>query len=242
MIQPMTYCRSRHRRPSLRRQPHTAFVALLTVAIALLTAFVPTAATASGAQTDRPSTIDPALQALAERLLTGKQGSIVAIDPRSGEVRCLASHSFFGDSVNLALGQSYSPGSTFKTAQALTLLSEGVVTPETRFGCHKGFWHRNIHIGCHEHRSQLTLVEALGFSCNSWFCKAFARMVDARPKYASASAAVDRWHAYMSTMGLGRPLGIDLPGEVGGLLPNGAYLSRTHNGRWNGATVMWIGM
>jgi penicillin-binding protein 2 len=187
-------------------------------------------------------TIDPALQALADRLLTGKQGSIVALDPQTGEVKCLTYNSYFDDGTNLAISRAYSPGSTIKTAQALTLLSLGTVSTGSRYSCHQGFWRRNIHIGCHAHRSNLNLVEAIGHSCNSWFCKAFSSMVDNRTLFPSASAAIDAWHTYMESMGLGMPLGIDLPSEVGGLLPTSDYLNKAHEGSWNGTTVMWIGM
>lgn len=224
--------------------PYTSFCYELLVSLHLL--LLSAWNIASRAQTLPPDdgtlTIDSQLQALAERLLTGKQGSIVAVDPRSGEVRCMASYSYFSSGENLAISRAYSPGSTFKTAQALELLSEGIITPDRTYSCHKGFWQRNIHIGCHAHRSNLNLVEAIGHSCNSWFCKAFRSMVDNRSKYPSATAAMNRWHSYLQSMGFGAPLGIDLPGEVGGLLPDGSYLNKTHNGRWNGTTIMWIGM
>lgn len=208
--------------------------------------FYPTLSLKLNAQTlpvdDRTLYVDKDLQLLAERLINGKQGSIIAVDPTTGGVLCMAQYNYFEDDENLAIGKAYSPGSTFKTAQALELLSEEEITVDTRFSCHKGFWRRNIHIGCHAHRSNLNLVEAIGHSCNSWFCKAFAHMVDDRNKYPSASEAVNVWHEYLASMGFGAPLGIDLPGETGGSLPDGASLSALHNGKWNGTTVMWLGM
>ena len=192
--------------------------------------------------TDGPLTIDTALQALASRLLEGKQGSIIALEPQTGKVLCLVSSSTYTDTTDRAIGMAYSPGSTFKTAQALTLLSLGTLSAETQYACHKGFWTDNIHIGCHEHRSPQSLRGALSVSCNSYFCKAFKYFVDHPGKFSSRYAAINRWHAYMASMGLGQSLGIDLPGEAGGFIPDSTYLRHAYHGRWNGATIMWVGM
>lgn len=191
--------------------------------------------------TEDSLTIDYKLQTLAERLLSGKQGSIVAIDPASGEILCMVSHNKVDASVNRAISVEYSPGSTFKVAQAATLLTFGAITPETTYPCHKGFWTNGIHIGCHEHKSPLSLVPALGQSCNSYWCQAFRDFVDNRAIYPIKATALNDWHSFMLSMGLGQPTGVDLPGEAGGLIPDAAYLDQTHKG-WNGTTIMWLGM
>lgn len=191
---------------------------------------------------DGPLTIDYKLQALGQRLLQGKQGSIVAIVPATGEVKCMVSRTALADSINRAIEVAYSPGSTFKTAQTLTLLSENIITPETQFSCHKGFWKDNLHIGCHVHHSPLKLIGAIAHSCNSYFCKSFMAMIKNRTRYKNKLEAVDTWHDYMTSMGLGQPLGIDLPGEQGGLVPNAALLEKQFNGRWNESSIMWLGM
>lgn len=186
--------------------------------------------------------LDPALQQLAERLLQGKQGSIVAIEPATGRIRCMVSHNKVDDGVNRAIAKVYSPGSTFKTAQALEMLSEGTLVPEKTFPCHRGFYFNKIHIGCHPHRAPLALVQAIGQSCNSYFCKAFQEMIDNRQAYLTKYRAINRWARYMHSFGLGHRLGIDLPGEVAGCIPDSAYLQRRHRGNWNGTTIMWMGM
>lgn len=186
--------------------------------------------------------LDPALQQLAERLLQGKQGSIVAIEPATGRIRCMVSHNKVDDGVNRAIAKVYSPGSTFKTAQALEMLSEGTLVPEKTFPCHRGFYFNKIHIGCHPHRAPLALVQAIGQSCNSYFCKAFQEMIDNRTAYLTKYRAINRWARYMHSFGLGHRLGIDLPGEVAGCIPDSAYLQRRHRGNWNGTTIMWMGM
>jgi penicillin-binding protein 2 len=187
-------------------------------------------------------TILPHLQEEACRLLKGRQGSIVALNPNNGEVLCMASSSDTDTIINRAISKAYAPGSTFKTAQTLTLLSEGIITPETQETCHRGFWSRNIHIGCHGHRSPLNLRKALSQSCNSYFCKVFMKMVENRTNYQTKAEAINVWHEYMNSYGLGEPLGIDLKGEVGGMIPNNADLYRIHKGGWNAQTIMWMGM
>lgn len=186
--------------------------------------------------------IDPKLQHLAQQLLQGKQGSIVAIEPSTGRIRCLVSHDKVDDGINRAISMTYSPGSTFKTAQALEMLSEGTLTPEKTYPCRRGFYFNRIHIGCHPHKAPLSLVQAIGQSCNSYFCKAFQEMIDNREAYLTKYRAINRWAAYMHSFGLGRPLGVDIPGEVGGCVPDSAYLQKRHPHGWNGTTIMWMGM
>jgi penicillin-binding protein 2 len=190
---------------------------------------------------DGPLTIDDELQKLSEQLLEGKQGSIVAIEPTTGEIKCMASASYVED-INRAISEEYSPGSTFKTAQALTMLSEGTLNKYKRYSCYKGFWLKNIHIGCHKHRSPQDLLGAISNSCNSYFCKAFMDMINSSNCYSNKRDAINIWHEYMLSMGFGKPLGIDLPGEKGGLIPDAYYLDRAHHGRWNAETIMWMGM
>lgn len=209
----------------------------MTVALLLVAAV----AHAQQLPTDGPLTIDAELQALGERLLQNKQGSIVAIDPATGAILALVSHDRVPDGTFRAIGAAYSPGSTFKTAQTLEMVSEGTLTAETTYPCHKGFYFNKIHIGCHPHQSPLALVQAIGQSCNSYFCKAFQEMIDNRQHYLTKYRAINRWARYMHSFGLGQPLGVDLPGEVGGCIPDSAYLCQTHRS-WNGTTIMWVGM
>lgn len=188
------------------------------------------------------STIDPELQSLAERLLQGKQGSMVAIDPQTGEVKCLAQNSWWVDSLCLPVSQTYEPASTFKVVQALAFLTLGTATPQTRFTCHRGFWDKQLHIGCHPHAPRLDMVGALAHSCNAWFCKAFMQMIRNKSLFKSKVEAMDKWYELLRSLGLGAPLGIDVPGEVGGLLPSGQSLLRKYKGRWNEYTIAWMGM
>ena len=206
--------------------------------------------------------IDVELQALGERLMEGKIGSIVAIEPSTGEVLCMVSSPTYDPRImtgrkrgknHLALQRNiwkpllnrsimgqYPPGSTFKTSQALTYLTEGIITPTTAFQCHHGFSFRGLHVGCHGHASPLALGDALSTSCNGVCCWGLYYMIGNRGKYGSVVNAMNRWRDYMVSMGFGYKTGIDLPGEKRGLIPNGDYYDHAYKGSWNGLTVISI--
>ena len=197
---------------------------------------------AQGLPTDGPLTVRPALQQLGERLLKGKTGSIVAINPENGEIICLATNTPQGFDVRQAIGKPQAPGSTFKTAQALTLLSEGFVTPDTKMACNNGITDGNIKVGCHQHRSPLNLKNALALSCNTWFIVNFGSMINDEFMYESKDEAINTWRSYMQSMGLGGPMHIDIAGEQGGLLAGADYLNRRYKQGWDGKTIWWAGM
>lgn len=206
--------------------------------------------------------IDLELQALGERLMEGKIGSIVAIEPSTGEVLCMVSsptydprimvgrqrsknHSMLvRDSWKPLLNRSimglYPPGSTFKTTQALTFLNEGIISPGTSFPCNHGFNFRGLHVGCHGHGSPLPLVDAITTSCNGYFCWGLYYMIGSKSKYGSVQNAMNRWRDYMVSMGFGYRLGIDLPGEKRGLIPNADFYDEAYRKSWNGLTVISI--
>jgi penicillin-binding protein 2 len=205
--------------------------------------FIPSA-TAHNHQlpTDGPLTVRPLLQRLGQKLLHGKQGSIVAIEPQTGKVLCLVTNSPKGENIDLAIATAYAPGSTIKTANGLIFLSEGIVSPETRIACPGYFLDGNIRVGCHRHRSPINMRDALAISCNTWFLSSFMAMVNDRFIYGNNNEALSTWHSYITSMGLGGPLGIDLPGEKGGLVANPAYLQRRYKNGWDARTVMWVAM
>ena len=209
-------------------------------AVVVLLALTP--ARAQQLPTDGPLTLRPMLQQLGERLLKGKTGSIVAINPANGEILCLATNTPNGSDVRQAIGKPQAPGSTFKTAQALTMLSEGFVTPETTVECNSGITDGNIKVGCHKHRSPLNLKDALAFSCNTWFILNFGSMINDDFMYESRSEAITTWRSYMQSMGLGGPMHIDIKGEQGGLLAGADYLNRRYKDGWDGKTIWWAGM
>ena len=211
---------------------------------------------------DLTLSLDIKLQALGERLMEGKIGSIVAIEPSTGEVLCMVSSPTYDPRVmvgrqrgknhltlsrnirkpllNRSIMGQYPPGSTFKTSQGLTYMSEGIITPYTMFPCHRGFFYRGLHVGCHGHASPINLVEAISTSCNAYFCWGLYYMMSNRRKYGNVERAMNTWRDYMVSMGFGYKLGIDLPGEKRGLIPNATFYNKAYHGSWNGLTVISI--
>lgn len=211
---------------------------------------------------DLTLSIDLKLQQLGERLLEGKIGSIVAIEPSTGEILCMVSSPTYDprlmvgrqrgknhkqlslDSWKPLLNRSvmgqYPPGSTFKTSQALTFLSEGIVNSHTAYPCYHGFYCRGMHVGCHGHSSPRAVVGALSTSCNAYFCWGLYHMIGNRRKYKTKTEAMNTWRDYMVSMGFGYKLGVDLPGEKRGMIPNASYYDDAYHGYWNGLTVISI--
>ena len=211
---------------------------------------------------DLTLSIDIKLQELGERLLEGKIGSIVAIEPSTGEVLCMVSSPSYDPRImvgrqrgrnHLALSKDvwkpllnrsimgqYPPGSTFKTTQGLTYMTEGIIDQNTLFPCARGFNYRGLHVGCHPHGAPTNLVQALCTSCNSYFCWGLFRMIGNRRRYRNVQEAMNTWRDYMVSMGFGYKLGVDLPGEKRGLIPNAAFYDKAYKGSWNGLTVISI--
>lgn len=206
--------------------------------------------------------IDINLQALGERMLEGKIGAIVALDPQTGQVLSMVSspsydprllegrnrskyHRELSKNVwkpllNRAIMGQYPPGSTFKTSQGLTFLTEGIINSHTQYPCHHGFYYRGLHVGCHGHASPVSIVPAISTSCNSFFCWGLYHMMGNRKKYKNVQDAMNTWRDYMVSMGFGYRLGVDLPGEKRGLIPNAGFYDKAYRGSWNGLTVISI--
>ena len=206
--------------------------------------------------------IDLRLQELGERLMQNKIGSIVAIEPATGEVLCMVTSPAYDPRLmvgrqrrdnyrrlskdpyrpllNRSVSGTYPPGSTFKTTQGLTFMNEGIITPTTQYGCQHGFNFGRLHVGCHGHAAPLALVPALSTSCNGFFCWGLYHMIGAKGKYGSVQNAMNTWRDYMVSMGFGYRLGIDLPGENRGLIPNAQFYDRHYHRSWNGLTVISI--
>ena len=218
---------------------------------------------------DRPSIpgknlklgLDIDLQMLGERLMKNKIGAIVAIEPETGEILCLVSapnfdpHLMIGRQrgknhnmlqrdkqkplLNRAIMGVYPPGSTFKTAQALTFLQEGIIQPSTSFPCSHGFIYGGLRVGCHGHGSPLPLIPAIATSCNAYFCWGLYRMFGDK-KYGSPQNALTVWKDHMVSQGFGYKLGTDSPGEKRGFIPNAGVYDKAYRGSWNGLTVISI--
>lgn len=212
---------------------------------------------------DLTLSIDIELQEYAERLMAGKRGAVVAIEPKTGEILCLVSSPTYDprllvgrhrgenykDLVNdpslplfdRALGGAYPPGSTFKPTQGLILLQEGIITTATTYPCHGGYVNGGLRVGCHAHGSPLPLKPALQTSCNAFFCWGFKAMIDRRGKYGNPANAFEIWKKHLVSMGYGYALGIDLPHESRGFLPNAKFYNKFYGeGHWSANTVISV--
>jgi len=207
--------------------------------------------------TDIISTIDLDLQEYGQNLMRNKTGSIVAIEPRTGEILALVSSPEYDPELlvgrvrtenyrqlsadtalkplfNRAFMASYPPGSTFKPVNGLIALQEKVIVPRTEFSCNYGYHF----VGCHSHSSPLDLEGAVMNSCNAYFCQAFRRILE-NPKYGSVSEAYEKWRAYVNEFGFGSVSGSEFVNELPGLIPGSDYFDRYHgrNG-WKALTVI----
>lgn len=194
---------------------------------------------------DIMSTIDMDLQEYAEGLMKNKSGSIVAIEPSTGEILALVSSPNYDPSLlvgrvrsenfaklqedttkpifNRALMASYPPGSTFKPINGLIGLQEKVIVPTTIFSCSNGY----LFVGCHTHQSPLDLIGAVKNSCNSYFCQTFRRVLE-NPKYPYVGNAYEKWKSYVNEFGFGRKLGSDFVNELSGLIEPLSYYEQIH--------------
>ncbi len=211
-------------------------------------------------------TLDARLQAYGEKLMANKAGSIVAIEPSTGEILALVSSPEYDpnllvgsvrarnyadlaeDSItiplfNRALMAHYPPGSTFKPIEALIGQQEGTLTPNTTYFCPGAFiMGSNVHIACDSRHGSLQLEDAIAKSCNTYFCNVFVAMMNNRA-YASTEEAFDSWRKYVVSFGFGTRLDIDLPSALRGNVPTSEHYDKTFGeGRWKPGTIAWLGI
>lgn len=204
--------------------------------------------------------IDIELQQYGEKLLDNKMGSVVAIEPGTGEVLALISSPFYNPSdfniqnrakhyykavqdptkpiYNRAVSAPYPPGSTFKPIMALVGLGDGAINASTHFPCPGYYRLGNRIIRCHGHEYNTSLSTSIAKSCNTYYCYAFKSMMQLS-KYQDTKEAYNSWRAYLESFGFGSTLGIDVNGERGGWLKTGEYYDQMHGkDRWNYARII----
>jgi penicillin-binding protein 2 len=204
------------------------------------------------------STIDLDLQAYGEHLMNGAKGSIVAIEPATGEILAYVSAPFYDP--NLFTGKDYGknymtllqdtnktmfnrpimadqnpPGSIFKLTQALIALEEGVITPKTTFACNKSL------VNCHAHPSPLDLYGAVQHSCNPYFYQAYKALINqgrSKNTFTDTALGLKDWREQVLTFGFGQQLGIDIPGEKKGIIASTDMYDRVYGkNRWKYSTI-----
>ena len=193
------------------------------------------------------SGIDLEVQQYADSLMVNKVGSVVAIEPSTGQILTMVSAPTYDPNIlasrffsknytklvrnpykplfNRPVMASYRPGSTFKLIQALVALQEGVVTPGT------GFSHANCPVGCHNHAATSTVALGVTHSCNPYFYHLFRRVIynnKIQNTFKASAAGLEDWHERVSKFGIGQQLGIDLPSERKGNLPDKKYYDKIY--------------
>lgn len=210
------------------------------------------------------STLDLSLQRYGEQLMQNKRGSIVAIEPKTGEILCIVSSPSYDpnllvgkarsknyimllrDSIrkplfNRALQAMYPPGSTFKLANGLIAEQEGILNANTVYSCPGGYQVGSHKIGCH-HSGPTNLVSAVQHSCNTYFCRAFYNIISNKKKYPTIQQGYTAWREHILKLGFGTTFDTDLPYEKKGILPTSDYFDKCYYGRWNGNSVVSMGI
>ena len=212
---------------------------------------------------DLTLTLDADLQEYAEQLMGKMRGAAVVIEPATGEILAMVSIPNYDPALlvgrvrsenfnrlsrdhskplfDRAVMAHYPPGSTFKVAQGLVGLQEGTLTPETRYGCAGSYSVGGTHSqSCHGHASPLDLPQAIGNSCNTYFAIAFRSILD-NSKNGALRDNFETWHNDIRSFGFGQKLGVELPQESGGLVPDVALYDRRYpanRGGWRSGTVV----
>ena len=205
------------------------------------------------------TTIDAHLQQYGQELMKGKKGSLIALEPSSGEILAMVSSPGIDVDVLSDMGANYSrlaadpgrpmfnrtvqasypPGSVFKLVNGLIGLQEGVLEPWYQYPCNHGYaYTKTRKLGCHGHRSPLRLEEAVMMSCNAYFCYVLKNLLE-RPEDGTVNEEFDKWRDYVLSFGFGQKLGSDFPSELGGNIPTSKlYDKRYGKGRWRTSNVI----
>jgi penicillin-binding protein 2 len=206
------------------------------------------------------SSLDYRIQKLGEQLMQNKKGSIVAIEPSTGEILCFISSP--GYDPNLLVGRErgnnyikllrdetkplfvrplmaqYPPGSIFKAVEALIAQQENLIFPETRFPCGGGYSIGSRRVKCMHVHSPLDLRESIAQSCNAYYCWTFKKLID-QGNYGTVEKNFLKWREYVNNFGIGKKTGIDLPNELSGLLPTVKFYDKYYgSGRWKSSTII----
>jgi len=203
------------------------------------------------------STIDLDLQQFGELLMAGKTGSVVAIEPKTGEILAMISAPFYDPNqltgaefgktykvlntdnskplFNRPIMATYPPGSIFKIVQSLIGLQEGVLTPNSTFACNKSL------VACHNHPNPVNLFGAIRNSCNPYYHQAFRQIINREVSsntFKDTEIGLNAWRESVLKFGLGGPLGIDMSGEKGGDIPSSKLYDRIYGaGHWKYSTI-----
>jgi len=217
---------------------------------------------------DLITTIDLDLQAYIEEVMVGKKGSVVAIEPKTGEILAMVSSPNYDPNVlnfnsdrgeiytqlsqdsinkpllNRSITTKYPPGSIFKPIISLIALQEGVWNPNRSVNCPGFYQYRTFKYGCHPHVSPLRLKSALQHSCNSYFFQMLRDVVE-KEGWSNPEIGLTILNEHLYDFGLGVTTGIDVPGESRGFVPTPKYYNNLYNDKystWKSTYIMSIGI
>jgi penicillin-binding protein 2 len=205
--------------------------------------------------------LDVLIQEYGEKLMKGKTGSIVAIEPATGEILAMVTSPGYKPDmfaiknlgknysrlatdkskplINRATTSMYPPGSTFKVAMALIGLEEGVITPITTFSCNGGFHLGSLTVRCHGHAPRPNAKYSIQTSCNAFYCNLYREILHQPSKFPTIDESYTNWRAYLERMGIGRRLGADLSQEKAGNVPRASYFHRIYGeNKWKYSTII----
>ncbi|MCI6628327.1 MAG: penicillin-binding protein 2 [Bacteroidales bacterium] len=205
------------------------------------------------------TTIDGHLQQYGQSLMQHKRGSLIAIEPSTGEILALVTSpgidvqdlenigtryqdllaNPYKPLFNRPVQASYPPGSVFKLVNGMIGFQEGVLKVNDMHPCQLGYYYTpSRKLGCHKHRSPINFTDAVMMSCNSYFCYVFKDILE-NPKYATTAEAFDAWREYVSSFGFGSSLGSDVPSELGGTIPQSSLYDKLYGkGRWKFSSIV----
>lgn len=216
---------------------------------------------------DLISSISVDLQAYGEQLMQNKTGSVVAIEPYSGEILAMISTPTY-DPNDLTMTQDrgpvfsrlltdplkpffdrtvmakYPPGSIFKTVVSLIGMQEGTLNPNGGFNCSGGYFYGGRLYKCHHRGHISSVVDALAYSCNTFYFTEFRDAVD-KFGYTHPEQGLDLFVKYCHELGLGQQLGIDYPNENSGNIPDSKYYNKIYPaklGGWRSPFIMSLGI
>jgi penicillin-binding protein 2 len=205
--------------------------------------------------------LDAQLQAYGEQLMHGKIGSIVAIEPKTGQILAFVTSPTYDPNllvgrvrgenynkllndpekplINRAISGTYPPGSTFKMVNGMIALQSGSITPATQFHCNGP---GSTPIKCtHFHGSSPDLANAIENSCNPYFYEAFKTTIN-NPKFGDIKKGYEYWYQMTQALGLGHKFDTDIPYELPGNIPTRAFYDKRYDGRWNSVTIRSLGI
>ena len=211
------------------------------------------------------TTLDIELQQYGELLMQGKRGSIVAIEPSTGEILAFVSSPTYDPNmlvgrergpnfqklnadkankplINRPISAMYPPGSTFKPFMGLIAVNDGALEFNSGYPCGGAYVLGGLRVGCHRHTAITNLNVAIQHSCNAYFCNALKREIE-YSGFKDPSDGLQHWVDHLYAMGMGKKLGIDLPGEKAGNIPTPEYYDKIYKGwRWKASTIISLGI